>query len=64
MTATVVTSVGLVIGPDGEPRMVVANAADPADNVSTLQAVTVQAPAAKPNAGANAKQRKVTQKMR
>lgn len=37
VTATVVSSVGLVIGPDGEQRLIVANAADPADNVSFLQ---------------------------
>jgi hypothetical protein len=39
--ATVVTSVGLVIGPDGEQRMILANAADPVDNVSRLQPVMV-----------------------
>jgi hypothetical protein len=39
VTATVVSSVGLVVGPDGEQRMVVANAADPRDNVSTLQPI-------------------------
>ena len=37
--ATVVSSVGLVTGPDGEQRMIAANAADPADNVSRLQMV-------------------------
>jgi hypothetical protein len=42
VTATVVSSVGLVVGPDGEQRMVVANAADPRDNVSRLQTVTVK----------------------
>ena len=39
VTATVMASVGLVEGPDGEQRMIVANAADPRDNVSTLQPV-------------------------
>ena len=39
VTATVVASVGIVIGPDGEQRLIVANAADPSDNVSRLQAV-------------------------
>ncbi|HEY2497503.1 MAG TPA: hypothetical protein VGK24_10565 [Candidatus Angelobacter sp.] len=39
VTATVMASVGLVAGPDGEQRMIVANAADPRDNVSTLQPV-------------------------
>jgi hypothetical protein len=42
VTATVVSSVGLVVGPDGEQRMVVANSADPRDNVSRLQTVTVK----------------------
>jgi hypothetical protein len=41
VTATVVTSVGVVIGPDGEPRMVVANAVDPRDNVSNLEPVVM-----------------------
>jgi hypothetical protein len=39
VTATVVSSVGLVVGPDGEQHMIVANAADPRDNVSRLQPV-------------------------
>jgi hypothetical protein len=39
VTATVVSSVGLVVGPDGEQRMIVANAADQKDNVSRLQPV-------------------------
>src|SRR5882672_9330361 len=39
VTATVVASVGVVIGPDGEQRLIVANAADPSDNVSRLQAI-------------------------
>lgn len=37
VTATVVTSAGIVFGPDGEPRIVVANTVDPRDNVSRLQ---------------------------
>jgi hypothetical protein len=41
VTATVVSSVGLVVGPDGEQKMVVANAADPRDNVSRLQPVVM-----------------------
>jgi hypothetical protein len=41
VTATVVSSVGLVMGPDGEQRMIVANAADPRDNVSRLQPVVI-----------------------
>ena len=36
VSAAVVTSVGLVIEPDGEQRIVIANAADPKDNVSRL----------------------------
>src|SRR6266852_9673430 len=39
VTATVAASVGVVIGPDGEQKLVFANAADPSDNVSQLQAV-------------------------
>jgi hypothetical protein len=39
VTVTVVASVGVVIGPDGEQRLIVANAADPSDNVSRLQPV-------------------------
>ena len=39
VTATVVSSVGLVVGPDGEQHMIVANASDPRDNVSRLQPV-------------------------
>jgi hypothetical protein len=36
VTAIVVTSVGLIIGPDGEPKLVVANAVDAGDNFSRL----------------------------
>ncbi|MGZ4890091.1 MAG: hypothetical protein ACXV8X_14395 [Candidatus Angelobacter sp.] len=43
VTATVVSSVGLVRGPNGEQWMVIANAGDPKDNVSRMQpVVTVQ----------------------
>ena len=42
VTATVVASVGLVTGPDGEQHLIVANAADPRDNVSHLDAVSVK----------------------
>jgi hypothetical protein len=42
VTASVVGSVGLVIGRDGEQRIVIANAADTADNVSRLQFVSLQ----------------------
>jgi hypothetical protein len=43
VTATVVSSVGLVVGPGGEQQIIVANAVDPRDNVSRLQqVVTVQ----------------------
>ena len=42
VAATVVTSVGLVIEPDGEQRIVMANAADPKDNVSRLQPAGVK----------------------
>jgi hypothetical protein len=37
VTATVVTSAGIVFGPDGESRIIVANAVDPRDNMSRLQ---------------------------
>jgi|SRR5947209_17305560 len=39
VTATVVASVGMVTGPDGMQHLFIANAADPADNVSRLQPV-------------------------
>jgi hypothetical protein len=42
VTLTVVSSVGLVVGPDGEQRLIVANAADPRDNVSRLETVAVK----------------------
>lgn len=42
VTATVVSSVGLVVGPDGEQRLVVANAADPRDNVSRLDSIAIK----------------------
>jgi hypothetical protein len=42
VTLTVVSSVGLVVGPYGEQRLVVANAADPRDNVSRLETVAVK----------------------
>jgi hypothetical protein len=42
VTASVVGSVGLVTGRDGEQRIVIANAADAADNVSRLQPVSLQ----------------------
>jgi hypothetical protein len=42
VTLTVVSSVGLVVGPDGEQRLVVANAADPRDNISRLDTIAVK----------------------
>lgn len=39
VTLTVVSSVGVVTGADGQQRVVVANAAAASDNVSTLQYV-------------------------
>lgn len=36
VTATVVASVGIVIDENGKPRVIVANAPDPADNASAL----------------------------
>jgi hypothetical protein len=39
VTLTVVSSTGIVIGPDGEQHVFIANAADPADNVSRLESV-------------------------
>ena len=41
VTATVVSSVGMVVGPDGEQRLIAANAADPRDNVSQLQSASM-----------------------
>jgi hypothetical protein len=59
VTATVVSSTGVVIGPDGQQRIIVANAADPRGSASlwqveppakvvTLSPVTEQKPDAKP----------------
>ena len=42
VTLTVVSSVGLVVGPDGEQRLIVANAIDPRDNVSRLDTIAVK----------------------
>jgi hypothetical protein len=42
VTATVVSSVGLVTGPDGELKLVYANSVDPRDNVSRLDTVVVK----------------------
>lgn len=39
VTLTVVSSTGIVIGPDGQQRLFIANAPDPADNVSKLEDV-------------------------
>jgi hypothetical protein len=39
VTMTIVPSVGVVVGPDGEQRLVYANSVDPRDNVSRLQPV-------------------------
>jgi hypothetical protein len=58
VTATVVSSSGLVIGPDGQLRVIVANAADPKDTPSHLpeavvkppESVSKQKPEAKPQA--------------
>jgi len=49
VTATVVASVGVVIGSDGEQRLIVANAVDPSDNVSRLQAVRTVALTSNPS---------------
>jgi len=48
VTATVVTSVGVITDSNGEQKVVIANASDPADNVSWLQAIPANAPTAKP----------------
>jgi hypothetical protein len=48
VTLTVVSSVGVVMDASGQPKLIVANAPDPADNVSALNKVrlanTLQAP--------------------
>jgi hypothetical protein len=41
VTVTVVASVGLVTGPDGIQRIVMANSSDPADNVSRLSPIVL-----------------------
>ena len=48
VTLTVVSSVGLVTGPDGVRRLVLANAPDPADNVSRIMVIPSNNPAAAP----------------
>lgn len=40
VTLTVVSSVGIVLDENGQPRLIVANAADPADNVSGFTRVS------------------------
>lgn len=42
VTATVVTSVGVITGEDGQQRIVIANASDAADNVSHFVMLTNQ----------------------
>ena len=42
VTAVVMSSVGLVVGADGQQRLVIANAPDPADNVSSLRMVPLK----------------------
>lgn len=37
VTLTIVPSVGVVLDESGQPKLIVANAPDPADNVSTLR---------------------------
>jgi hypothetical protein len=44
VTVIVVTSVGVITEPNGEQKIVVANAVDPADNVSWLQTASTTAP--------------------
>lgn len=39
VTLTIVTSVGVVLDENGQPKLIVANAPDPADNVSALNVV-------------------------
>ena len=59
VSATVVASVGVVIGPDGEQRLFIANAADPADNISRLQpmAMVQRTPPAADKASPKSKKR-------
>jgi hypothetical protein len=52
VTATVVASVGVAIGADGEQRLIFANAADPSDNVSHLQPVRTVALTSNPGSPA------------
>lgn len=46
VTLTVVASVGVIIGPDGEQKLIIANAADPADKIAYLQPLATPAPPA------------------
>ena len=51
VTLTVVASVGIVMDADGQPRLIVANSADPADNVSSLRRVQLQPVTPTPTSG-------------
>jgi hypothetical protein len=51
VTVTVVTSVGLVTGPDGVQRLVVANGSDAGDNVSSLKPFVDPSPQSLATAG-------------
>ena len=54
VTLTVVSSVGVVTGSDGRQRVVVANAAAPSDNVSSLQYVRLKDTSASGDSAARA----------
>jgi hypothetical protein len=55
VTMTVASSVGIVFGPDGEQRLILANAADPADNVSRIEHVQLIAAEKEPPVKTNQK---------
>ena len=57
VTLTIVSSVGVVMDAYGQPRVIVANAVDPADNVSSLRAVPLTSQSQRQQKPKNKKQK-------
>jgi hypothetical protein len=58
VTASVQTSVALVMEPDGSQRIVIANAADPRDNTSRLESTKQEPVNGRPKSKASSHRRK------
>ena len=58
VTASVQTSVALVMEPDGSQRIVIANAADPRDNMSRLESTKQEPVNGQPKSKASGQRRK------